>query len=149
MVAEAIAEELGVTATALREAKDITAKRVAVGYWVRRAKPDPACIELLTSLEGKEIFLFGTLGMWPDSDYARRCLANARALVEEKNVVLGEFLCQGKVDPVLRERCKKLPPGDPHALTPEKIRRHEEAAKHPNEADLAAARAAARRAFGR
>ncbi|HBT89979.1 flavodoxin family protein [Desulfobacter sp.] len=85
--------------------------------------------------------LFGTLGAYPDSDHARECLKNARAFVKG-NEILGEFLCQGKVDPALIKIMEtKMMDAPHHSMTPERRARLEEAAKHPDEKDLADARA--------
>ena len=52
----------------------------------------------METVKNKKIGLFGTLGAYPDSDHAKQCMKKARALVQG-NEILGEFLCQGKVDP--------------------------------------------------
>ncbi len=55
---------------------------------------------------------------------------------EKKNEIFGHFICQGKIDPALTEKFKDLPPDHPHAMTPERKARHEEAKKHPDSNDL-------------
>jgi hypothetical protein len=83
--------------------------------------------------------LFGTLGADPRSDHARELAEKTEALAAEKNTCLGSFLCRGKIDPAVIEMFKKLPPDNPHALTEERRKYYEEAAKHPDGADIAAA----------
>lgn len=112
---------------------------IALGYWVDRGGPDKIAKEYMSKIKGTKIGLFGTLGAYPDSDHATKAMANAEALVEQDNVVLGHCICMGKVDPALTERFKSLPADHPHAMTPERIARHIEAAKHPNDEDLAKA----------
>ena len=95
----------------------------------------------MKTVKDKKIALFGTLGAYPDSDHARQCMKNARALVKG-NEILGEFLCQGKVDPALIKMMETKMKDDPHhSMSPERRARLEEAAKHPDEKDLADARA--------
>jgi flavodoxin len=112
---------------------------VLVGFWADRGHADDKALEFIGSLEGRRVGLFGTLGAYPHSDHARELAKKTEALAAEKNCCLGSFLCQGKVDPALIERFKNLPPDNPHAMTEERRKRHEEAAKHPNEEDMRAA----------
>ncbi len=90
----------------------------------------------MEKIEGKKVGVFGTLGAYPDSDHAKKTLKRVRELLEVKNEVIAEFLCQGKVDPKLIEKFKELPAGHPHGMTEERRKRHEEASKHPNEQDI-------------
>jgi flavodoxin len=113
-----------------------------IGFWADRGNADSQSIQYIKSLEGRRIGLFGTLGAYPDSDHARDIGEKAWNLAAEKNTVLGCFLCQGKIDPALTERFKNLPASSPHAMTEERMKRHLEAAKHPDENDIQAATAA-------
>jgi flavodoxin len=115
---------------------------ILLGFWADRGTADPKSLGYLKSLEGRKIGFFGTLGAYPDSPHAKDMGKKVQELGAEKNTVLGCFLCQGKVDPALIERFKSLPPDNPHAMTEERIKRHEEAAKHPDENDIKAAVAA-------
>ncbi|MDR3191762.1 MAG: flavodoxin family protein [Treponema sp.] len=117
---------------------------VLAGFWADRGTADQKTLEYLRGLEGQRIGLFGTLGADPGSNHARELAKKTEALAAEKNTCLGSFLCQGKIDPALTERFKSLPPDHPHAMNEERRKRHEEAAKHPDEADIAAAVAACR-----
>jgi flavodoxin len=112
---------------------------VLIGFWADKGKADQKTLEYIRGLEGRRIGLFGTLGAEPDSNHARELAQAAEALGAEKNTCLGSFLCQGKIDPALTEKFKSLPPDHPHAMNEERRKRHEEAAKHPDEADIAAA----------
>ncbi len=113
---------------------------IALGYWVDRGGPDKIAAEYMTKIKETKIGLFGTLGAYPDSDHAVKAMANAEALLEKDNVVLGHSICMGKVNPALTERFKSLPTDHPHAMTPERMARHMEAAKHPDAEDLAKVR---------
>ena len=110
---------------------------VAVGYWVDRGMPDAATRAWLEGVRNARLAFFGTLGAWPDSDHARECMARGEALALEPargNVVLGSWLCQGKIDPKILEVMAKMA-GNVHPMTPERRARIEEAAKHPDEND--------------
>jgi flavodoxin len=112
---------------------------ILVGFWADRGTADQKALEYLKTLEGRRVGFFGTLGAYPESKHAEDIRQKVRALGAEKNTVLGCFLCQGKIDPALTGRFKNLPPDNPHAMTPERMRRHLEAAKHPDENDIKAA----------
>ena len=145
-VAEAIARAVpGSVIHPVEEAPSAAAARafdlVAAGYWVDKGMPDAKCRAWLETLEGCRIALFGTLGAWPDSDHAKECQAKAAALVtnpERGNTVCGSWLCQGRIDPQVIEAMQKMAP-NVHPMTPERKARIEEAVKHPDEKDLAAA----------
>ncbi|MDR1545417.1 MAG: flavodoxin family protein [Deltaproteobacteria bacterium] len=112
---------------------------VVVGFWVDKGQPDAAALRFLNQLSRRRTAFFFTLGACPESEHAQEAADETAKILEQGgNQVLGHFRCQGKVDPALLEKMKKmLPPDNPHAqMTPERQARLEEAAKHPNEADL-------------
>lgn len=112
---------------------------LALGFWVRKGLPDARSQGFWERLHGKRVFLFGTLGAWPKSAHACRCLEGAHALLTANgNRIVGEFLCQGRVSPqVLAVSARK----GTHPMTEGRAARLAEAARHPDAGDLAAARA--------
>ncbi|WP_300709576.1 flavodoxin family protein [uncultured Desulfovibrio sp.] len=112
---------------------------LALGFWVRRGLPDERSQRYWEGIRGKDIFLFGTLGAWPHSPHAQRCLAAAReCLLANGNRILGEFLCLGRVNPhALAASARK----GTHPMTATRAARLAEAARHPCAGDFAAARA--------
>lgn len=143
-VAEAIREVLGEEAALfpVENAPDPAAYDwVAVGFWVDKGTADKKAQAYLEAIRSKPVALFATLGAYPDSEHAASSLKNAAALLDGSNQLLGTFICQGKVDPRLIEQFKNFPAGHPHALTPERLERHREAAKHPDAKDLQTAQA--------
>lgn len=107
-----------------------------VGYWVDKGTANAEAKQFLEALTVPKVAVFATLGAYPDSDHAKESLASGCAMV--KTEVVGSFICQGKVDPVLLEAMKKMfaNGNGPHADSPERRARIAEAAKHPNEADF-------------
>lgn len=111
--------------------------KVVVGFWVDRGQPDKKSLELISKLENKKIAFFATLGAYSDSEHAQNTLDNAKKLFEKNNnIVFSQFICQGAVDPKLIERMKTFPLDHPHGPNPARLKRWEDASKHPNEADL-------------
>ena len=109
---------------------------VFVGFWVDRGTADKKAANLLAQLPNKKVALFATLGAYPESEHAQNSLDNAAALLPEGSVVVNSFICQGKIAKSLAESFKKYPAGHPHAMTPERIAKHQEASKHPDEQDF-------------
>jgi flavodoxin len=109
---------------------------IALGFWVDKGTADARTLDYIKKISGKKIGLFMTLGAYPDSEHAKKCMAAVKALLEPRNTVIREFICQGKIDPALAKMFEKFPAGHPHAMTPERRERHAEAAKHPDQDDL-------------
>lgn len=138
-LAEGAAKAMGapVRVVPVEDAPDASAHPwVIVGFWVDRGTADKKALEYLAALSGKKVGLIGTLGAYVDSQHARDVEARVRELVSAQNECLGCFLSMGKVDPALAERFKSLPPDHPHAMNEERRKRHEEAAKHPDDKDI-------------
>lgn len=109
---------------------------VVLGFWVDKGNADKKMLEYMKKVRGKKVALLATLGAHPASPHGARVMERVRGLVEEENEYVGGFICQGKIAPELTERAKKHPPGHSHHMTPERIALHEEAARHPDGADL-------------
>lgn len=114
---------------------------LALGFWVRRAGPDPRMIRYMGRVAGKTVAWFGTLAAWPDSPHADQVRTNAVRLLQG-NTVLGGFLCQGRLEERRFNACMRG--GGSHAaghpMTDARRARLLEARHHPNEEDFTAAR---------
>lgn len=109
---------------------------VLVGFWVDRGTADASSLEYLQGLRDQRVGLFGTLGAYPDSKHASDVSNTVSDIVREHNTLLGCFLCQGRIDPELTERFRSFPADHPHAMTPEREKRHRDAFTHPDEDDV-------------
>ena len=100
-VAEALAETSGAPCFAVRHAPNPDDyDLLALGFWVRKGLPDARAQRYMARVSGKQVFFFGTLGAWPHSEHARRCLAATHDLLQAGgNTVVDGFLCQGRVNP--------------------------------------------------
>jgi flavodoxin len=140
-VAEAIVAALPEESTLVQVADKFSIKNydiVFLGFWIDRSSADTAMAKFMQQTHDKNVALFATLGAYPNTAYAEKCMENAVALLPKDNAVLGKFHCQGKIAEKLVEKFKTLPPENPHAMTPERLMRHQKAASHPDEADLEA-----------
>ena len=112
---------------------------VLVGYWVDKGGPNEEAAKFMSTLSGKRVGIFATLGAYPDSQHGWDSLLRGEDLVKEKNEVLGKYICQGAVDEKLIEVFKKFGKDNPHAITPAKLKRYAIAKQHPNKAEMEAA----------
>ena len=115
--------------------------RILVGYWVDKGDANEEAKKFMETLKNKKVGTFGTLGAYPDSEHAQKCVEKiSDALRANNNTVIAEFICQGAIDPKIIETMRKMGSNGPHAPTPEREARWAQAAKHPDEADFAAAK---------
>ena len=113
---------------------------VILGFWVHRAGPDPMMTRYMETVRGCAVAFFGTLAAYPDSPHAQKVIARAEALLDG-NRILGSFLCQGKLAPGRFEKRMRGDGADGnHPMTEERRARLVEAARHPDERDLARAK---------
>lgn len=113
-----------------------------LGFWVHRALPDPFMWRYMETVREKNVFFFGTMAAWPDSEHA--CKVRDSSIEHlAGNRILDHFFCQGKLAPKRFEaRMNSSVTNAGHPMTPERKARLIEASKHPNEEDFQKARAA-------
>lgn len=149
-VAQAIGESLNVEALPMEQVEDTSGFDVlCVGYWVDRATCNKEAKAFLSTIHGKDVFLFGTMGASPTSEHGRKALEGANACLPEDNRLLGSFLCQGKINPKIVEMFKKGPvhPANVHAPTEERMKLWAASTSHPDADDLAKAVQAVKQAL--
>jgi flavodoxin len=146
-VGEAVAAELSAD---LKPVEDSPAADgydlVAVGTWIDKGSADAKAVGYIKGLKNQKVAFFVTLGADPKSEHAAKCLDKIAALLDKSNEHVGSFICQGKIDPKLIERMNQMfagkeHAGNPHAPGAERDARHKKASTHPDEQDLADARA--------
>lgn len=108
---------------------------IFVGYWMDRGTADEKSKAYLRTLTKKKVVLFETMGASPASEHAYTGFANAATCLSEGNTIMGVLAIQGAVDPALIAMMRKMPVGSAHN-TGEMEKTTEEAAKHPDAADL-------------
>lgn len=109
---------------------------IFLGFWVNRGTADPKTKAYIEKIQGKNIGFFGTLGAYPDSDHAEKVINNVSFLINEKNRLLGSFLCQGRIQSSLTDKFRKKEGTHTHKMTPERIQRHKDAESHPDDTDI-------------
>lgn len=109
---------------------------VVAGFWVDRGAPNAKMKKYLSTLHGKKVVLFQTLGADPASDHAVSALVNAGVCLNSDCKVLGTLSIRGAIDPALIEMMRKMPAGSAHSAGPESEARWAAAASHPDAGDL-------------
>ena len=117
-----------------------------VGFWVDRGTCDMSVINMLSSLHGKKVALFGTCGMGRDEGYFRMIEQTVKVWIPDDCEYLGTFLCQGKMPMQLRENYEIMMEDPRQELWRKKmLQNFDEGLFHPNDEDLAHAREFVRR----
>lgn len=110
-------------------------EKVAIGYWADKGTADQKAMDYMKKVTNAQVFVFSTLGAYPDSEHAQQVLNRGAALLGDGCIVLGKFICHGKLSEELMERAKNRPADHPHAPTPERLKRWADASTHPDEQD--------------
>ena len=146
MVAEAIASALpeGTPCVTVKEVPaDLASYDVVfMGFWADQGNADKAAQAVIKEITNEKVALFCTLGVPPVSPHAQETVEAAAKLLPNGQIPVGYFKCQGKVDPkVIEMMYKMFPEGHSHGKSAERDARHAQAASHPDENDLANAKA--------
>ena len=115
-----------------------------IGYWVDKGDCDAAALRLLAQLKDKRIVLFGTLGAAEQTAYYDMVKQQVEAHAVHSHI-LGHFLCQGAVSEAVIDRYRGMlaeHPEDEHMK--QQLANYENGKSHPDEQDLANARAFAK-----
>lgn len=108
-----------------------------VGYRLNKGSIDDNLKKYLNSIQGKKIFIFGTMGAKPSSPYGNLIKKNIQKLFEQNNTVIGHFLCQGQISNEIMDKWFNLlekTPDDLHAL--KQLENYKSALSHPDENDM-------------
>lgn len=79
-----------------------------VGFWTDKGNADADTLALLRTLKNKRLFLFGTAGFGVDTAYFDAILARVQAVPDGSNTVIGTYMCQGKMPPLVRARYEAM-----------------------------------------
>lgn len=114
-------------------------ERIYVGFWTNRGDCTPEIAEVLSRLDGKEVFLFGTAGFGVDATYLAGIMARVAQHVPSSARIIGEFMCQGQMPQSVRNRYERMAKEQPDQETRMKqlIENFDAALGHPNDKDIA------------
>ena len=126
------------------------AELLFVGSWTDKGDCDPAIAAFLAGLTGGRVALFGTAGFGGDAAYFDRLAARFAAHLPPACALAGHYFCQGRMPAAVRARYEgqlAQHPDDPRLR--QLLENFDAARPHPDQADLDAAAAFARRVAGR
>ncbi len=108
-----------------------------IGFWTDKGNADHKTLELLAKLKNKKIFLFGTAGFGGSDVYFKKILEQVRQSIDSSNVIIGEYMCQGKMPLSVRERYIKMKESPEHPANLDMlIKNFDCALSHPDREDL-------------
>ncbi len=126
------------------------AELLFVGFWVDKGDCGEDVKQFLQRLHGKQIALFGTLGMGSAPEYHQRIAEKVISSVPKDVRVMGIFLCQGRMENQVRLRYEGMLEDDPsNEQLKGALRNFEEALSHPDPEDLKRAADFAREVAGK
>lgn len=110
---------------------------VFVGFWTTKNSADSKIADLLKTLKGKKIALFGTCGFGSDEKHFTIVKNNVLKLVDPSSQVLGFFICPGRIGYEYVAKAKEAN-GDPKVdfHFPSYLKFYQEDEGHPNSEDL-------------
>ena len=109
-----------------------------VGFWTNQGVADRETQQLLGQLRNRKIFLFGTAGFGGSETYFQAILDKTKAFIDDRNTVIGTFMCQGKMPLSVRERYVKMKEQPDHMPNIDAmIENFDKALSHPDADDLA------------
>ena len=106
-----------------------------IGFWTDKGTADCDTLKLLQSLKNRKVFLFGTAGFGGSDEYFKKILSRVKQSLDLSNVVVGEYMCQGKMPQSVRYvKMKELTnaPANLDML----IDNFDSALSHPDEKDI-------------
>lgn len=119
------------------EANMQSSEMLYIGFWTDKGTADATTLALLKNLKNKKVFLFGTAGFGGSKAYFQKILDTVKNVLDESNIVVGEFMCQGKMPQSVRERYVKMKEQPNHMPNLDKlIKNFDSALSHPDRDDL-------------
>ena len=117
----------------------LAADTVYVGFWTDKGTCDEPTARFLQSLTDQKVFLFGTAGFGGAPAYFQQILDRVKANLAPGVQVTGTYMCQGKMPQAVRDRYAAMEESPRRTAM---LQNFDRAASHPDEADLAALKAA-------
>ena len=108
-----------------------------IGFWTDKGNADNKTLELLSQLKNKKIFLFGTAGFGGSDVYFKKILGQVKQSIDSSNIIIGEYMCQGKMPQSVRDRYIKMKENPEHPANLDVlIKNFDCALSHPDTKDL-------------
>ena len=113
--------------------KALQADQIYIGFWTDKGRCNDEIVDFLKTVENKNVFLYGTAGFGQDPAYFEKIIEKTKEYLKDSNVLIGTYMCQGKMPMSVRARYEKMP----HIPNIKKlIENFDQALNHPNKEDL-------------
>lgn len=110
---------------------------ILAGFPTQRGDCPQPMQELLGKMKNKKVALFGTAGFGGSKEYFDKILNTVASHLPETCQYLGGFMCQGKMQPNVRERYLSMLQNNPQdERIKAMIENFDRALPHPNETDV-------------
>mgnify|MGYP001275696984 CR=1 FL=1 len=112
-----------------------------IGFWTDHGSCGMDVADLISSLHGKKIALFGTCGAEGTPEYYGDISRKASAWIPADSQFLGAFFCQGKMPIQIRNKYEEMYEGaEDKELIARMLHNFDQALLHPNQEDYDKAR---------
>ena len=119
------------------EIEEPVSEMLYIGFWTDQGNADKSALELLQRIKNKKVFLFGTAGFGENEAYFQKVLNNVKSSMDESNLVVGEYMCQGKMPMSVRQRYENMKKHPLHLPNLDAmIENFDKAVSHPDADDL-------------
>ena len=108
---------------------------IFLGFWTDKGESDKISTAFLKTLHNKKIFLFGTAGFGGNDEYFSQILSRVKLHLDDSNVVIGTYMCQGKMPMIVRNRYESMLSNDSEKMIG-LIENFDRALSHPDNTDL-------------
>lgn len=117
--------------------KDIEADLYIVGSWTDKGNCTKEIAEFLSQLNNKKVAYFGTAGFGGTTEYYETIYNRVKKNINESNILLGYFYCQGKMPLSIKNKYEQLIKANPEDENLQvSIKNFEQALKHPDNEDI-------------
>ena len=107
-----------------------------IGFCVHRGTCSLEIGNLLSTISGRNVALFGTCGAGNTDNYYKNIENSARIWLEDDNAYLGGFFCQGKMPLQIRQKYESMKNDQNAGQMDMYIHNFDEAITHPDSLDV-------------
>lgn len=139
-LAEGIFDGLSTQDKSIHDLKDgtpiIDADIVLLGYWVDKGGPNKKMQAFMETVENKVVGVFSTLAYFVDTEHGNGSITNGIALLKDKNIILGSYVCNGRISQQMIDMFKKMPAGGVHSVSKQSELRWNLMKNHPTNTEI-------------
>ena len=110
---------------------------IYIGFWTEKGFADSLTIVFFNQLKKQKIFFFCTACFGAMVKFFKNIINNVKRKIDSSNIIIGTFMCQGKMPLSVRARYEKMKQQNNLSINVDNlITNFDKALSHPNEKDL-------------